>query len=263
MSLFSDWSDSINPERREILFENRNRNYGAYFIRKNYTRSVVFALLINVLFLIVVLSFPVISSFFQKSILQKTKVSESITLEEPPPIDKITPPPPTVLEPPPLIHMIKFTPPVVVDDETLQDPPPTQDEVKNVQVSTISQEGLDLVALPDDPMLTSHAEEDKVFTIVEEMPAFPGGDKELLKKLAQINYPTAARENGISGAVYLTFVVEKDGKIKEAKILKGIGGGCDEEALRVLLTLPDWRPGRQNGRPVAVRSSVRVNFTLQ
>jgi protein TonB len=258
----SDWSDGNNPARREILFEHRNKSYGAYIIRRQYTRNVFVALLITILLVFTFIAFPYISGFFQKQITAKSKTTGLVILEEPPPIDKVTPPPPPLVEPPPL-HTIKFTPPVIVPDAEAEEPPPTQDEIKNIQVSTVSQEGADIIDLPTNDIMKEEIVEDKIFTIVEEMPHFPGGDKELLQRLARINYPITARENGISGAVYLSFVVEKDGRIKDAKILKGIGGGCDEEALRVLMTLPDWIPGKQNGRPVAVRSSVRVNFTLQ
>ena len=96
------------------------------------------------------------------------------------------------------------------------------------------------------------------------MPSFPGGEEALMKYLGtQIKYPVMARENGISGRVYLSFYVDKDGKVKEVKVLRGIGGGCDEEALRVVRAMPDWKPGRQNGRNVAVYYNVPVSFNLK
>ena len=103
----------------------------------------------------------------------------------------------------------------------------------------------------------------KIFTVVEEMPSFPGGEAKLFEYLSKIKYPAIARENGISGRVYVTFVVDKDGKIKDAKLLRGIGGGCDEEALRVVKSMPDWKPGRQNGRNVTVQYNLSVNFNLK
>ncbi|NND78087.1 MAG: energy transducer TonB [Flavobacteriales bacterium] len=106
--------------------------------------------------------------------------------------------------------------------------------------------------------------EDKIFTIVEEQPEFPGGFAELQKYLGKnINYPSLARDAGISGTVYVTFVVGKDGSVSNAKVLRGIGGGCDKEALRVISKMPNWKPGKQRGKPVKVQYNVPVRFTLQ
>ena len=261
MPFLFDWSDVTHPARREILFADRNRDYGAYLLRKNYCKNIILSFSITISFIVLLILLPVISRIFREKLKSHRAQTEVVLLEEPPPIDKYAPPPVPPITPPPVKHTIKFTPPVIVEDKEAEDPPPTQEETKNTAVAVVNQEGEDLVDLPGD--LESNVQEEKVFTIVEEMPMFPGGDKKLLQMLARINYPVVARENGIAGSVYLTFIVEKDGKIKDAKVLKGIGGGCDEEALRVLKSLPDWIPGKQNGRPVAVRSSVRVNFTLQ
>jgi TonB family protein len=103
-----------------------------------------------------------------------------------------------------------------------------------------------------------------VFTVVEEMPSFPGGEAERNKFLAQnIVYPPLAAENGIQGTVYVQFVVDIKGNIKDAKVLRGIGGGCDEEALRVVKMMPKWKPGRQNNKVVNVLYNMSVSFLLQ
>lgn len=103
-----------------------------------------------------------------------------------------------------------------------------------------------------------------VFTIVEEMPSFPGGDIERNKFLAQsIVYPRQASENGIQGTVYVSFIVNTDGKIEDVKILRGIGGGCDEEALRVVKHMPRWKPGMQDGKKVRFLYTMPVHFKLQ
>jgi protein TonB len=96
------------------------------------------------------------------------------------------------------------------------------------------------------------------------MPDYPGGQEELYKYLQKnIRYPEMARSNGIQGTVYVQFVVNKYGKIKDAKVLRGIGGGCDEEAIRVVMGMPDWKPGKQNGLAVPVYFNLPVKFTLQ
>ena len=108
------------------------------------------------------------------------------------------------------------------------------------------------------------AEEAEIFLVVEQAPQFPGGEAARLKYLADnIKYPQMARESGIQGVVYITFVVEPDGSVTHIKILRGIGGGCDEEAIRVIKAMPKWKPGRQRNKPVRVQFNMPIKFTLQ
>lgn len=98
---------------------------------------------------------------------------------------------------------------------------------------------------------------------VEQMPEFPGGESELYKYLENnIKYPPVARDAGISGSVYVKFVVNEDGKISGITILRGIGGGCDEEVIRIIKSMPPWKPGKQNGIPVPVYFNLPIKFTL-
>ena len=107
-------------------------------------------------------------------------------------------------------------------------------------------------------------EEAPIFTVVESMPEFRGGMSELYPYLQKnMKYPVMAKESGIQGKVYVTFVVEKDGSITDVKVLRGIGGGCDEEAIRVVAAMPQWKPGKQRGKPVRVQYNLPVRFTLQ
>ena len=106
--------------------------------------------------------------------------------------------------------------------------------------------------------------EQEIFQIVEEMPAFPGGEQKLMEYVAKnIKYPQIARETGIQGRVFVGFVVEPDGSISNVKLLRGIGGGCDEEAMRVIKSLPKWKPGKQRGKAVRVSYQIPVFFKLQ
>jgi protein TonB len=107
-------------------------------------------------------------------------------------------------------------------------------------------------------------EQPEVYNVVEVDPEFPGGIEALYKYLAEnITYPQQAKDSGIQGRVYVTFVVEKDGSITGAKVLRGIGGGCDEEALRVVNAMPKWTPGKQLGEPVRVQFNLPVVFKLK
>ena len=106
--------------------------------------------------------------------------------------------------------------------------------------------------------------ETQIFTVVENEPEFPGGMEALYKYLAQnIKYPQLARENNITGKVYVTFVVEKDGSIANPKVLRDIGGGCGAEAIRVVKAMPKWNPGKQRGKAVRVQFNLPVNFNLR
>lgn len=106
--------------------------------------------------------------------------------------------------------------------------------------------------------------EEQIFTIVEQMPSFPGGDAELMKYLGKnTKYPAIAKDAGIQGTVYVTFVVDKNGKVQDAKVLRSIGGGCDEEAIRVVEKMPDWSPGKQRGKTVPVQYNLPIRFTLR
>jgi protein TonB len=169
--------------------------------------------------------------------------------------------------------------PVVKKDEEVVEevPPPTQEEMKDIEVSTKTQEGKEdgvpdgLGDAPiDEPAPEVVQEEEKpkvtqeVFKVVEQMPSFPDGQAALLRYLAQnIEYPTIAKENGVEGMVVVQFVVERDGSIAGATVVKGIGAGCDEEALRVVRGMPKWQPGKQRGQPVRVQFNLPIRFKLE
>ncbi|HPT15548.1 MAG TPA: TonB family protein [Bacteroidales bacterium] len=106
--------------------------------------------------------------------------------------------------------------------------------------------------------------EDEIFINSEKMPEFPGGEKEMLRFIGEhIAYPREAREIGVSGIVYLTFVIEKDGSVSNVKVLRGIGSGCDEEAVRVISLMPKWSPGMQRTKPVRVSFNMPIAFKLK
>lgn len=102
-----------------------------------------------------------------------------------------------------------------------------------------------------------------MFTVVEVMPSYPGGDDARVKFLAEnIVYPSTAKENGVQGVVYVTFVIDENGHVDDVKILRGIGGGCDEETVRVVKLMPDWIPGKEKGKNVRVQFNMPIRFTL-
>lgn len=113
------------------------------------------------------------------------------------------------------------------------------------------------------PKEETEMEEEEIFIIVEEMPRFPGGEEARIKYLNEnLHYPVLAREAGIQGSVFVSFVVEKSGAVSDVKIIRGIGGGCDEEALKVVRGMPNWIPGKQRGIPVRVAFNMPIRFVL-
>jgi periplasmic protein TonB len=255
----------------DIVFANKNKEYGAYQVRKNYARNIMLGIIFAIVFFTLAVSAPLIVRLLTNTLdeLNKKKVvNTEVTLAEPPPVDEKTPPPPPAPPPPPLRSTIKFTPPVIKPDEEVDEPPPTQEQLKEVDAGTKTVEGdpnadVDLSGLEGDGTGDVLEEPDQVFISVEQMPEYPGGEGALLKEIAsKIKYPAIARENNIEGTVYMSFVVNKEGVVTNVKVLRGIGGGCDEEATRVIKSLSKFTPGKQNGRAVQVQYNVPVRFKL-
>lgn len=145
----------------------------------------------------------------------------------------------------------------------------TTDTVRNDSVDEpYLLEGDVMVTLPDNYSYVFEPKEDEnrpgVYIVVEQMPEFPGGDKEFHQFIADnVKYPAEAKEKGIRGIVYVNFIVEPDGSISDIRVLRGIGGGCDEEAVRVVEYMPKFKPGIQNGEAVRVSYTVPVIFRLE
>jgi protein TonB len=109
-----------------------------------------------------------------------------------------------------------------------------------------------------------NADADQIFVVVEKMPEFPGGEDSLYSYTAKnLTYPPEAREKGIQGTVYVSFVVEADGSVTDPRVLRGIGGGCDEMALELVKNMPRWVPGKQRGKPIRVQFTLPVKFRLK
>ena len=166
----------------------------------------------------------------------------------------------------------KFDIPDIKPDELVDDDHDmlTQDMLNEskIAISNVNHTGNDenYGEIPTDlylPNETDEKIENKTWTNVEQMPIFQGGDEDVQKYvMSNTHYPSIAREENTTGIVYVSFVVNMDGKIQEVKLLRGIGGGCDEEAMRVIKSMPDWKPGKQNGIAVKVQMSIPINFKL-
>jgi TonB family protein len=151
-----------------------------------------------------------------------------------------------------MVFAISFSPEVMAQEKKKEMPPPppkkTDKTDKAVQKQQAKPEGKSEV---------------QIFTVVEEMPEYPGGNKAMYSFMGQnIKYPEKARQNKVEGTVYVSFVVLKDGSVSSVSVLRGIGSGCDEEAMRVVKSMPNWKPGKQDGKPVNVQYNLPIKFTL-
>lgn len=265
---------SSNVTLDDIVFEGRNKTYGAYVLRKLYNDHVLRALVVASLLFGTALASPVIYKALSNEEGKEEVVDKVVELKniEPPPIDPNTPPPPPPppAPPPPKVSTVRFVPPEPAPDEEVTEPdPPKQEELKEVAIATETVEGdpnadADLIVDESGPsVIGGEPAEDQVFVAVEQMPEFEGGMAALGKYLSKsIKYPAAARNANIQGTVFVGFVVGHDGKIRDVQVLKGIGYGCDEEAIRVVSSMPAWKPGKQSGRAVSVKYSLPIRFAL-
>jgi protein TonB len=148
--------------------------------------------------------------------------------------------------------------------EAISSPSKSSQPAPTIQQSstTTSKSSVSGSANQQSSTITEGNQED-VFQMVEEMPLFPGGEQKMSEFItSNINYPEVAREAGVQGRVYVRFVVEQDGSISNVKVMRGIGSGCDEEAMRVIKSMPKWKPGKQHGKTVRVSHQIPVNFSL-
>ncbi len=267
--------DILKPEWLDVVFAGRNKAYGAYELRKENPKNTNKSLVIAIVLFVFVISLPTIINWIQGIIPkadEKVKVTD-VVLQPPPPVDQTKKPPPPPPEPPrPKVDQVRFPPPVVKpDNEVREKDPPTIQELKTADPGQQDVKGDPTAEVRiDEPVGKSDVkqvvEEDpnQIFTSVEKSAEFPGGLDKFGKYLSKnIRYPAVARENNVQGRVIVQFVVERDGSLTDLHVVRSLGSGCDEEAIRVLKNSPKWTPGIQNGRPVRQQYTVPISFTLQ
>lgn len=245
----------------EIVFRDRNKEYGAYAMRKKYSRYVSRSLLISIAILLLGVLIPFFIFKQSYSANQEQQVAVDIMDMNKPKEEAAPPPPP----PPPeatVEQKARFVAPIVSSDTT-ETTDFSQDDLN--QTTTNTQVSTEEIVVEDDNtnQVIEEVVEAPIFTVVEEQPEFVGGDVARIEYLSSnIKYPPMAKETGIQGTVYVTFVVNENGKVTDVRLLRGIGGGCDEEAIRVISGMPAWKPGKQSGKAVRVQYNLPVKFTL-
>ncbi|TPG62438.1 energy transducer TonB [Hymenobacter nivis] len=263
----------------DIVFEGRNKNYGAYVLRQLYGRNVTRSLIIATALFALLIAFPLIAQYIKsrqpKEDLKKN-LKENVLMDAPPLDDTKPPPPPPPPEapppPPPKLTTIKFTPPVIKkDNEVKQEEVPDQEELKEKTVATVTVKGntdvQDLSALSGDgDKVVAEVVDTKVYQYVEQMPQLPGGGGNAAIVAAiqkSTKYPRMAQNNGVEGRIFVSFTVNAEGDVSDVKVVKGLGSGLDEETIRAVKTLPKFIPGKQNGRAVSVSFTVPITFKIQ
>ena len=265
------WDNPTSTDRLQLVFANRNQDYGAFTLRRDHEKTVLIAFLSACLIGTLIATSPLIYNRYFTETEATTEITRSIEynipeqekIEETPeekPAEKIE------QKPEPTPSTIRDLVPIVVDKTTTDSILP-QDILITVTTGTKTSDGDSTIAdiLPIDVGdENSGGGAAKVYDFVEEMPSYPGGDAAMMAYLQRkINYPTIARETNVQGTVYLSFIVDKQGAITDVKVKRGIGAGCEEEAIRVIKSMPSWTPGKSNGRPVFVNYVLPITFSLK
>ena len=268
-----------SQEWTDIVFEGKNKDYGAYEMRKSSSKRHVISLLISIVIVVFVSFLPTLIKTVVESRRAGENISESTVfadlqkqledqIEEKNIIREDTAPPP-----PPLKNTIQFTAPEIVRGDEIEDDQAmrSQEELaeSKVQISILTIDGVDDVDAVDiadlkNQQVIADVKDDEVFYITEQPAQFPGGDEALKKYLnANLKYPDIAQENGIYGRVTVKFIVSKTGEISGIEILRGVHASLDKEAIRLVAAMPKWIPAKQNGKAVNVHYQLPVSFVLQ
>lgn len=273
--------DLISRDWTEMVFEGRNKEYGAYRLRKNAGKRNLYSLITIFIAALAIWGGISLVKFVEsrtKSVAQ-TSVAELSALNQPKKKAEVKQQKKVKLEQPEKVvervkSSVKFTAPVIKKDDEVkpEDELKTQDELMSTKtaIGALDVKGNDdangevlkikeAVAQPE-----PKPEVEKVFDVVEQMPSFPGGPSALMEWLSNnVKYPVVAQENGVQGRVVVSFVVERDGSITDVKVVRGVDPSLDREASRVVRAMPRWNPGKQNGSAVRVKYNVPVAFRLQ
>ncbi len=281
--------DLSSREWCDLVFEGKNKDFGAYVLRtesaKRHNKAVLYTLLGAILLVGIIIGTVTVNNILAERALRDQAEQEEVIVdmstEEPedePEQEKLEQPKPEVL-PEEVLNTVKVTELAIVQDDQVkkEDEIKTQDELKETETAfgqkdndkgtedrNVTRTLKEEVVVEKKVEPEKKAEPEQIFKSVEQMPTFPGGEAALMKYLSShIQYPAMAQENNVQGRVVVQFVVEKDGRVGEVKVVRSVDKDLDREAVRVCKTLPKFTPGRQNGQPVRVWYTLPVSFKLQ
>ena len=251
------------PAFDDIVFEDRNKEYGAYKLRKRYTRTLLISVLIGVVILSTAVITPYLNAKAAESSKKRAEREVEIKLENlDTPNETVAPPPPPPPPPAETVQQARYVPPVVVDSVKPEDEIQLMTAEEAV-VEVRDEEVVEVVEVVKEEIREEEAEPEP-FVVVEEMPMFPGGQEELLRYIAEhVVYPEVAKENNIQGRVIVRFCVTAKGGVSQVSVLKGVDPELDKESIKVVSGLPAFQPGKQGGKPVPVWYMVPITFTLK
>lgn len=274
--------DLISNEWADIVFQGRNKVYGAYQLRRGTSKRNIWAMVfVAAVAAVAYLGLAAYNSYqaSQKAKFEAEMEASLIETKKQAKVEKKTEAPKVeqVQKVEKVKSSIAFTPPVIKKDSEVkpEEEMKTQDELKetktaigafdvkgNDEAGGTVLKAVEEIATPEPPK--QEAEQNKVFDVVEQQPQYPGGMGALNQWLASnIKYPVMAAENGIEGRVVVQFVVERDGSVSGVHVVRGVDPSLDKEATRVVSAMPKWIPGKQNGSAVRVKYTVPVTFRLQ
>jgi periplasmic protein TonB len=244
----------------DLAFEGRNKAYGSYLLRKKYFKYVLSSLIISILILLLLVGIPFVDFYFEGSNL-KLSDEEMYMVDYtfmPAPEEDLSALASALARP----VQEDNQPPIVVDSSKIEEekktpeaPPQEENKDEDRKTDSVSKGGGGAGQGTGDP--------NGIYTVIDVYPRFPGGDEARLYFLRNnIRYPEGALKSGIQGVVILVFIIEQDGMISHVEVKKGIGGGCDEEAVRVAKIMPRWDPGKRSGRPVRVMVQMPLVFKI-
>ena len=254
--------DLLKNEWLDIVFEGRNKSYGAYDLRKSDTKTTTRAFILGAVIFAFLVSIPLLASLIPESSDDDMNMDKKIITVKLPPKDKpkenIPPPPP----PPPKVDQVKFVKPVVAKAEEVVEEPPKIREIVDKKLGAETIKGDPDAELSVEPVGNGDVveEDNSIYNTagIEVKPDFPGGIEKFYKFVGK-NYQVP-EEEGLKGKVFVSFVVEKDGSLTDIKVIRDIGYGTGKEAIRVLRSCPRWNPGEQNGKKVRVLYSLPINI---
>ncbi|MFW9601392.1 MAG: energy transducer TonB [Prevotella sp.] len=275
--------DLYDPKWVDMVFDGKNKSYGAFQLRKGTSGRNIKSLIILVIAAALVGGFLAWKVIEQKQAEQQAAYMEALELSK---LQKeakkqekkevVKPKVAPKKEIPVARQTQKFTAPVIKKDELVKE----ENQIKQmdklddkVAVGTENHEGTkdrnveavrNDIAVNTPPPAPKEEVTNKVFDVVEVMPSFPGGQGALMSYLnSHTKYPVVAQENGVQGRVTVSFVVERDGSITDVHVVRSVDPSLDREAARVISSMPNWQPGKQNGSAVRVKFNVPVQFKLQ
>lgn len=266
----------LNADILDLVFEGRNKDYGAYDLRKTYNKRILKALIITASVAIVALLGSLLAKAFQGK--NNNVVQHEITLQEIKEEEKkpdVPPPPPPKPPPPPQVEMAKFTPPKIVKDEEVKEVIQENKKLDSTKIDVVNKEGIkdnDIAApsqIDEGKQVIEEKKDDdenKIFEKVEVEAAFPGGDAAWRKFLERNLRGDVASEAGApagSYTVWVQFVVDKEGNVSDVKALTSHGFGMEDEAVRVIKKGPQWKPAIQNGRNVKAYRKQPITFQIE